>query len=111
MKLSDIRGEETFEVLANLIDPVLSIATDEEASALFRKEAVPEGMEPREFVAGRVRKSLPVLLRTHKRDLIEIVAAIKQMDTEQYVKELSLVSLTKDVFELASDEAFIGFLS
>lgn len=111
MKLSDIRGESTFDVLANLIDPILAIAGDEEASALFRKEKLPDGMEAREFALQKARKSLPVLLRNHKRDLITIIAAIKQMNPDEYAKELGLVSLTQDVLELVSDEDFIGFLS
>ena len=36
MKLSDIKGDRVFDVIADLIDPVASIAQDAQAAALFR---------------------------------------------------------------------------
>lgn len=111
MKLSDVKGEATFEVLADLVGPVLSIAADDEAAALFRKETIPEGQSAREFALLKAKKSLPKLLKNHKDDLIDICAALQQVDRKEYTKSLTLMSLTKDVFELVSDEDFIGFLS
>lgn len=111
MKLSDIKGEATFDVLGDLVSPILSIAADDEASAMFRKEPCPEGMTPREFALDKAKRSIPKLLKGHKDDLIDICAALQQVDREEYVKGLTLMSLTKDVLELTSDEDFIGFLS
>ena len=111
MKLSDIKGEATFDVMADLVSPVLSIATDDDAAAMFRKEPVPEGQTAREFALGKAKRCLPKLLRDHKTDLIAICAALRQVDPKEYTEGLTLMSLTKDVFELVSDEDFIGFLS
>ena len=44
MRLSDVRGERTLDVIADLIGPIAEIASDEEAAALFRREKVPEGV-------------------------------------------------------------------
>ena len=38
MKLSDVKGERTIEVIAEIIDPIANIAEDEEASAMFKRE-------------------------------------------------------------------------
>lgn len=111
MKLSDISGEETFDVLADLIGPILSIAEDEEAARLFQRETPPEGVDARTFAIQKAKASLPVLLRDHKSDLIDIMVALKQVEREEYVSKLGLMSLAKDVMELASDEDFLGFLS
>ena len=44
MKLSDIKGDRTLEVIADLVDPIANIAEDEDTFALFRREKLPAGM-------------------------------------------------------------------
>lgn len=107
MKLSDIKGERTLDVIADIIDPIANIAEDAEASALFRREKVPEGMTARTFLLQRARKAVPALLRGHKRDIIAILSAVEGTTEEAYTASLNLVKLTKDAVELISDEAFL----
>ena len=107
MKLSDIKGERTFDVIADVIAPITNIAVDKEAAALLGKKKVPDGMEPRVFLAERIKKSLPVLLKDHKRDVISIMAAIEGVSEREYAQSLTLVKLTKDCIELMTDEAFV----
>ena len=38
MRLSDIKGDRVFDVIADIIDPIANIASDETASALFKRE-------------------------------------------------------------------------
>lgn len=106
MKLSDIQGERVFDVIADIIDPVANIAQDNAASALFRRERLPEGMTAKNFLVWRARKSLPVLFKEHKGDIIAILASIEGVSEEQYKSELNLVKLMQDATELLSDEAF-----
>lgn len=106
MKLSDVKGARTLEVIAEVIDPVANIAEDEAAAALFRREKLPEGMTAKKFLLQRVRKFLPVLLKKHKADLIAIMAAIEGTDKKSYEDSLSLIKLTRDVTDLLTDEAF-----
>ena len=54
----------------------------------------------------RVRKHLPHLLKSHKEDIIAILAAIEGISAEAYAEKLDLVKLTKDFTELLTDEAF-----
>ena len=44
MRLSDIKGERTLDVIAEIIEPIANIAEDEAAAELFRREKPPEGM-------------------------------------------------------------------
>lgn len=106
MRLSDIQGERVFDVIADIIDPVANIAQDNAASALFRRERLPEGMTAKNFLVWRARKSLPVLFKEHKGDIIAILAAIEGVSEEQYKRELTLVKLMQDATELLSDKAF-----
>lgn len=110
MKLSDVKGDRTLDVIADLIDPIANIAQDKDVAKMFKREKVPEGMEAREFFAQRIRAGMPALLRGHKQDLIEILATIEGVEPEEYADELNLMKLIRDFMELVNDETFLGFL-
>lgn len=107
MRLSDIKGDRTLEVIAEIIDPIANIAEDEAASAMFKREKLPEGMTANKFLMKRARKSLPVLLKGHKADIIAILSAIEGISAEEYSGTLNLVKLTKDCIDLLTDEVFM----
>lgn len=107
MRLSDIKGDRTLEVIAEIIDPIANIAEDEEASAMFKREKLPDGMTAKKFLLKRIRKSLPVLLKGHKADIILILSAIDGSDPMEYSRTLNLVKLFKDCTDLLTDEAFM----
>lgn len=106
MKLSDIRGERVFDVIADIIDPIANIAEDDDAAALFRREQLPEGMTSKKFLLKRARKAAPALLRGHKADLVAILSTIEGTSPEEYTGLLSFAKLLKDVVELLTDDAF-----
>ena len=107
MRLSDIKGDRTLEVIAEIIDPIVNIAEDEEASAMFKRGKLPDGMTAKKFLMNRVRKSLPVLLKGHKADIIAILSAIEGVSAEEYAGALNLVKLVKDCTDLLTDEVFM----
>ena len=112
MRLSDIQGERVFDVIADIVDPIANIAEEDAASAMFRREKLPEGMTAKEFLIQRARKSLPALFKGHKGDIIAILAAIGGVSEEQYKRELNPIKLMQDATELLTDEAFgVLFLS
>lgn len=112
MKLSNIQGERVFDVIADIIDPIANIAEDEKASAMFRREKLPEGMTVKQFATQRARKSLPSLLKGHKGDIVAILAAIEGVSTDAYNGALNLAKLMQDTAELLTDDAFTAlFLS
>lgn len=111
MKLSDIKGDRVLDVIADIIDPIANMVQDKDVAAMFKREAVPDGMEARDFFAKRMRKGLPVLLKSHKADIIAIMAAIEGVTPEQYAASLDFPKLFTDVMELVTDDAFLDFLS
>lgn len=110
MRLSDVRGERVFDVIADLVDPIANIAEDEDASALFRRGKLPEGMTATQYLAERARKALPALLRTHRDDVIAILSTIQGVSAEEYASGLNMAKLFADVIELMTDEEFLTFL-
>lgn len=111
MKLSDIKGDRVLDVIADIIDPIANMVQDEDVAAMFKREAVPDGMEARDFFAKRMCKGLPVLLKSHKTDIIAVMAAIEGVTPEQYAASLDFPKLFTDVMELVTDDAFLNFLS
>ena len=107
MRLSDIQGERVFDVIADIVDPIANIAEDDAASALFKREKLPDGMTAKKFLLKRARKSLPVLLKGHKADIIAILSALEGVSAEEYAKTLNLVKLVKDCTDLLTDEVFM----
>ena len=111
MKLSDIKGDRVLDVIADIIDPIANVVQDKDVAAMFKREAVPEGMDARDFFAKRMCKGLPVLFKGHKADIIAIMAAIEGVTPEQYAASLDFPKLFTDVMELVTDNAFFDFLS
>lgn len=111
MKLSNIKGDRVLDVIADIIDPIANMVQDKDVAAMFKREAVPDGMEARDFFAKRMCKGLPILLKSHKADIIAIMAAIEGVKPEQYAASLDFPKLFTDVMELVTDDAFLNFLS
>ena len=106
MRLSDIKGDRVFDVIADIIDPIANIASDETASALFKREKLPDGMTAKAFLLERARKAAPALLKGHKRDIIAVLATIDGISADDYRASLTLAKLMQDTAELLTDEAF-----
>lgn len=111
MRLSDVKGERTFEVVADIIEPVYRIAQDEAAVEMLSPKPCPEGDDPKKFMARRLVAGVPALLRSHKGDLVAIMAAIEGEDAEEYAASLDLAKLVVSLTELVSDPALMGFLA
>lgn len=111
MKLSEVKGERVFDVIASLIDPVANIATSDEFREVTKPKKCPDGVEPSEFMAGRIKECVPSFIRSHKDDVVAILSTIAGIDPEDYEKDMTIMSLWSDVMELLGDEDFVAFLS
>lgn len=111
MRLSDIKGERVFDVIADLVDPVAAIATSDEVKELRTKRECPDGVDPRDYMAARIKRVLPKLIREHKGDAIKVLATIEGVTTEEYAESLTIPKLIADATDLVSDEVFLDFLA
>ena len=108
MKLSDIKGERTLDVIAEIIEPISNIAQDKQAAALFKREKAPKGMDARSFAIEKLKNAAISLLKAHKNDIIAILAAIQGIGAEEYAKSLNIAKLVHDFIEIANDSEFIN---
>lgn len=111
MKLSDIKGADVFDVIADCIVPITNIASDEKAMALFKKQVVPEGTDVRAVAIKRLAAGVPPLMRDHKDDLVAILAAVNMTPVDEYAKGLTLGKLITDLADLISDPMFADFFT
>lgn len=103
--MSDIKGDKTLDVIAELIEPVSNIATDDKLLSML-KDA--KGSDEAD-VKAKLAKLAPIAIRSHKSDVIAILAAIKCVNVEEYVDGLNLATLIGDLVELLNDEEFASF--
>lgn len=108
--LEDIRGEQTVDFIADLVEPIINIYEDENVAAFFKKEEVPEGMTANQFFMSRAKKSLPTLLKSHREDIVAILAAFDGKPIEEYCQTLTPPKLLKDAFGLLKNEELLSFL-
>lgn len=111
MRLSDIKGERVFDVIADIIEPAYNIASDPDASRFFKREKAPEGMDAKEYGLLKAKEVVPALMRNHKHDVAAILATIEGKEVDEYMQEVTMPSLIKGMYEMLTDEDLLPFLS
>lgn len=109
MKFSEIKGERALDVICELIEPIVNIATDDDAADFFHRVELPEGEDVYQFTYKRLKKSYPALLGKHKSDIIHIMATIEGMEDSEYLAALDMHKLLASLSELLTDPVFRGF--
>lgn len=111
MGLADIKGDKAFDVFADIMGPMMNIATDEEVAGFFKVTEIPEGEDAQKFAMERVKQYLPSLLKNHKDDLIAILASLDGKTEKEYKKNLTVPGIFQSVNALITDQTFRAFLS
>lgn len=107
MKLGDIKGERAVEVIAELIEPIASIATDFPNFSVSQEDKK-DGESDRDLVVRTFKEKVPGLLKSHKNDVLAILCSINGMNPD----DLSVVDIIKGVIDLTNDSDFLSlFLS
>ena len=95
-KLSEIRGEDALDVLADLLDPVSEICVDEKIKELYKdKEA-----------ENKKLKMATLILRNHKKAIIKILAILEGVKLEEYKPSLAVLPVL--VLQLLNDPDVIS---
>lgn len=102
MKLRDLKGERAVEVIADLIAPIANIASDQKNLKLFQAEKL-EGESNQDMAIRDMKEKIPLLLRTHKKDVLDILCAI---DNSKKPEEMSPIDIIKGTLDLMNDEDF-----
>ena len=89
-KLSEIKGEESLDVLAEILVPITEIANDEEVRA---------------GIDTNVAKCLAIALKKHKQEVLEIMAVIDGKTVEEMLEEIDLLTLPGFMVDVLNEPA------
>lgn len=89
-KLSEIKGEEAIDVLAEIIVPITAIVNDDEVQAGFKEN---------------VAKCVSIALKKHKSEVIEILASINGKSVEETLEEIDILSLPSYIIDALNEPA------
>lgn len=102
MRLSELTAEQGLEAIANSLEYIGNIADDDTALKLCQ-ELVPREGEKYIKVFARGAKTAPKLLKTHKDDVIGILAAFELQTVEEYKKKHKLMDVIKDMVNFVNE--------
>lgn len=78
-KLSDIKGEDALDVLADILDPATEIMTDNDVVMMAR--------------AGENIRAVSTAIKNHKRAVIQILAILDGEDPDEYRPPLMAIPI------------------
>lgn len=87
-KLSEIKGEEALDVLAELLVPITEISQDEEVRAGFETN---------------VAKCVSIALKKYKKEVMEMLAVINGKSVEETLEEIDVLSLPAYLVDVLSE--------
>lgn len=88
MRLSDFENEKALDALADLLDPLSVILTDEEIKKLYNAKA-------------SKLKIVQALLRSHSKEVIHVLAILDDVPVEEY--RVNLLTLPIKLMQLLND--------
>lgn len=91
MKLSDYKGEEALDVLADIIEPLALILADKDIGELASKKGTP------------VLAFVKPILKNHKKEIIQILARLENETVEEYTPKISIFTLPMQIVDLIND--------
>lgn len=95
-KLSEIKGEEAIDVLAEILEPITMISSDEEVKAGFETN---------------VAKCVSIALKKYKKEVLEILACVNGKSVEETCEEIGVLSLPAYVMEILEEPAIQSLFS
>ena len=96
MKLSEIKGEHALDVLADIIDPLTIICSDEEFKLMISSK------KPKLLM-------IKYLLKHYKKEILTILALLNEEEVEKF--KPSIVQLPMMILELLNDQEVIDLFT
>ena len=91
MKLSDYKGEAALDKLAEIIEPLTIMLAD------------PAMQEIAKSGSSSMIKYAKPMLKNHKKEVLEILAALEDEPVETYIEKVTLLTLPAKLIEFLND--------
>lgn len=97
MKLSDYKGEDALDLIADILEPSMEIIGDPEIKETARSKD------------KNLMQIVKIILKKHKKSILEIMARIDGEDPDEY--NPTFFELPKKILELLNDESLIDLFT
>ena len=105
MKLSEYRGDDALEVLAELLEPAVEILADADIAAAWRDK------NPNKTRGQKQLKAVSIAIKKHKEAVIAILAALDHETPDEYREKINVVTLPKKLLEVLNDKDLRNFFT
>lgn len=95
-KLSDYKNGEALDLLADIIEPVISIMQDEKVKEAFQSD-------------NKLMNTVKAIVKGHKDDVIEILARLDDTPAKDY--QCTIFTLPIKVLEILNDKQLLDFFN
>lgn len=109
MKISELNFEQTMEVLANITPYISSIMKDKTLIKSFKEVVNKDNKDNFNKGVERLNQALPILLSSHKEDIIHIVA-ILNFESYETTKNKNVFEVVSDIKNILDDKDLVSFL-
>ena len=96
MKLSEYKGEDAIDVLADILEPAAIIVQDKEIWSLIQN-------------GGRRIDGITYALKRYKKEILQILARLDNVPVEEY--KCNVFTLPIKILELLNDEDLVDFFT
>lgn len=96
MKLSEYKNEDALDLLADLLEPVATLFSDEKLVSLIKG-------------GGTKLEAIKYALKEHKGSIVEILARLDGKEPKKY--EGNIITMTKSLIEITNDEELMSFFT
>lgn len=94
-KLSEYKDDEALDLLADIVEPAAAIFADKNVKEAFRSD--------NKFKAAKA------IIKTHKKEIIEILARLNNTPVEEY--HCNIFTLPAVILQILQDQELVDFFS
>lgn len=92
------KGEQSLDILVEIMEPAAAIMADKEVAKLAKKKAP-------------VIKIVKAAIKNHKKEVIEVLAALEGETPEEYAEKMNLLTVPKKLLEILNDPELMAFFT
>lgn len=111
MKISELSTDRVLDVLCEITPYVSNIVTDSDLMATLGKSVKRDGMTRAGLMllgAEKLTSIVPVVMKTHRADVLGVVAALNDMDVEEVARQ-NVIKTGMQIREICKDRELLDF--
>lgn len=92
------KGEQSLDILVEIMEPAALIMADKEVAELGKSKSP-------------IIKIVKAAIKNHKKEVIEILAALEGETPEEYAEKMNILTVPKKLLEILNDPDLMSFFT